>query len=113
MLNRLFIALILVPLAVLLITFAVANRGAVSITFDPFNPGNPGLTYHVPLFLLLFAAMAVGLVVGGAATWFRQGRYRKLARQRAIEAEALKQSQAQAARRAPAGPALPKPATQP
>ena len=94
MLNRLVIVLILVPLAVLLIAFAVANRTIVPTTFDPFNPGNPGLTVEWPLFVVLFIALALGLVVGGTATWIGQGRYRKLARQRSIEAEALKQSQA-------------------
>lgn len=113
MLNRFFIVLILAPLAIVLIAFAVANRASVPITFDPFNPGNPALTYNAPLFLLLFVALAIGLVVGGMATWFRQGRYRKQARQRTIEVDALRQSQAQATKRVPAGPALPKPATQP
>jgi uncharacterized integral membrane protein len=94
MLKRLVIVLIIVPLAVLLIAFAVANRTPVATTFDPFNPGNPALTVQWPLFVVLFIALGLGLVIGGIATWFGQGRYRKLARQRAIEADALKQSQA-------------------
>lgn len=110
MLNRILFVLVLVPLAIVLISFAVANRAAVPFTLDPFNPGNPALTLQAPLFLLIFSALAVGLVIGGLATWLRQGRYRKLARQRAIEAEALRQNQVRQAKNAPASPALPRPA---
>lgn len=80
MLNRFLTVLVFIPLAVVLIALAVANRGPVDFTIDPFNPGNPGLTASLPLFVLLFAAAALGLVVGSAATWLRQGRYRKAAR---------------------------------
>jgi hypothetical protein len=52
------------------------------------------------------------MVVGSLATWVKQGRYRKLARQRGVEAENLRQ----AVSRVPAAPqgsapgtALPKP----
>ncbi len=65
--------------------------------------GSPG---SLPLFVLLFAAIAIGMIVGSLATWVKQGRYRKLARQRSQEAEA-----AAAGRRPLAGPApLPQPA---
>ena len=112
MFNRFALVLVFVPLAIVLIALAVANRTAVPFTVDPFNPGNPALTYTLPFFVFVFAAFALGLIVGSLATWVRQGRYRKLARQRAIETESLKQ----AARQAPAassttghGPALPRP----
>jgi hypothetical protein len=47
------------------------------------------------------------MIVGSLATWVRQGRYRKLARQRGQEAETLRQ----AAARTPAqsAPQLPRP----
>lgn len=95
MLNRLLTVLVFIPLAIVLIALAVANRAPVAFTLDPFNPGNPGLTVSLPLFVLLFAALAAGLVIGSLATWLRQGRYRKAARQR----------EAVAADRAPAPPA--------
>jgi uncharacterized integral membrane protein len=106
MLNRFVLIAVLVPLAIVLVALAVANRAPASFTLDPFNPGNPGLTWQTPLFVLLFAAIAIGMIVGSAATWVRQGRYRKLARQRSQEAEALRQ-----AARTPAQPApqLPRP----
>ncbi|MEO5326139.1 DUF1049 domain-containing protein [Mesorhizobium sp. CC13] len=108
MFNRFMLIVVLVPLAIVLIALAVANRMATPFTLDPFNPGNPALTIQAPLFVLLFLALAAGIVIGSAVTWFKQGRYRKVARQRGLEAESLRQA---AQRPAPAqqGPALPRP----
>jgi uncharacterized integral membrane protein len=107
MFNRFALVLVFVPLAIILIALAVANRAPVAFTVDPFNPGNPALTYTLPFFVFLVAAMALGMLIGSLATWFRQGRYRKLARQLAIEAESLKQ--AAGARPAAANPNNPAP----
>ena len=92
MFNRILLIVVFVPLAVVLIALAVANRAPVAFTVDPFNPGNPALTLTLPLFIYLFLALALGMIVGSFATWFRQGRYRKLARQRGMEAESLRQA---------------------
>ncbi|WP_287369470.1 DUF1049 domain-containing protein [Mesorhizobium sp.] len=100
MFNRLMLIVVFVPLAVILIALAVANRDPVAFTLDPFNPGNPALTMTLPLFIFLFLALAIGMIVGSLATWVKQGRYRKLARQRGVEAENLRQ----AVSRAPAAP---------
>lgn len=105
MINRIVLIAIVVPIAVVLVALAVANREPVALTIDPFNPGNPALTLTWPLFIFLFAAVAFGVVIGSAATWIRQGRYRKLARQRGLEAETLRQAQAK-----PASTALVRPA---
>jgi len=110
MFNRFVLVVVLVPLAVILIALAVANRGPVAFTLDPFNPGNPGLTLQLPLFFLLFAALVVGMIIGSLATWFKQGRYRKLAKQRGLEAQAARDAAAREARStAPPATALPKP----
>lgn len=108
MFNRFMLVVVFVPLAVILIALAVANRGPVAFTLDPFNPGNPALTVTLPLFVFLFLALAIGMVVGSLATWIKQGRYRRLARQRGVEAENLRQAVSRAPA-APQGPALPKP----
>ena len=107
MFNRFMLIVVFVPLAVILIALAVANRDPVAFTLDPFNPGNPALTMTLPLFIFLFLALAIGMIVGSLATWIKQGRYRKLARQRNQEAEVLRQ----AAARTPAQPVpqLPRP----
>lgn len=113
MVNRLLIVVIVIPIAVVLIALAVANRGLTAFTLDPFNPGNPALTLELPLFALLFATLALGMVIGSLATWFKQGRYRKMARQRSIEVNAARASATRAARpgQSPAtgAPALPRP----
>ncbi|WP_378945464.1 DUF1049 domain-containing protein [Mesorhizobium sp. ANAO-SY3R2] len=109
MFNRVMLIVVLVPLAIILIALAVANRAPTAFTLDPFNPGNPALTVQAPLFVLLFLALGLGLILGGAITWFKQGRYRKIARQRGLEAESLRQAASQRPPAAPQGPALPRP----
>lgn len=106
MLNRFLLIVVFVPLAIILVAMAVANRGLVAFTFDPFNPGNPALTVETPLFVLIFVALATGLIIGSLATWFKQHRYRKMARERGYEADRLKQ---QVARPPATAPALPRP----
>lgn len=109
MINRLILIVVLVPLGIILIALAVANRAPAAFTLDPFNPGNPALTIQLPLFFLLFAALVAGMVIGSFATWFRQGRYRKLARQRGLEAQAAHDAATRQARGAGISAALPKP----
>lgn len=109
MLNRILLVVIIVPIAVVLIALAVANRMPVAFTLDPFNPGNPGLTLQLPLFVMLFLALGVGLLLGSFATWWKQGRYRKEARAKAREVQSLMQEISQ---RKPAPPA-PAPASTP
>ena len=106
-LNRLLLIVVFVPLAIVLVALAVANRELVAFTLDPFHPGNPALTLKLPLFVFLFLALLVGVLIGGAATWFRQGRFRKLARQREQEVRSLRDA---AVRAAPPKAALPRPA---
>lgn len=103
MANRLLLVLVLVPLAVVIVALAVANRGVVPFTLDPFNPGNPILTVNWPLFVYLFAALALGMVIGSLATWLRQGRYRRVARDRKKEVDQLRET----AMRASGAPQLP------
>lgn len=110
--NRFLTWVVFVPVAIVLVALAVANRAPVPFTIDPFNPGNPGLTVALPLFVYLFAALAVGLIVGSIATWMRQGRHRKAARESQAEVRALRDQLLQPAPVVPAAssPALPPPA---
>lgn len=93
MLNRIVVVVILVPVAIVLIALAVANRQMTAFTLDPFNPGNGALTVQLPLFVMLFVTLIVGMVIGGLATWLRQGRYRKEARVKRREVQNLVQQQ--------------------
>ena len=90
MLTRFFMVVIVVPIAVILIALAVANRALVPFTVDPFNPGNPALTIQMPFFIYLFLMLIIGALIGSFATWLAQHRYRKLARQRGLEVDNLR-----------------------
>jgi hypothetical protein len=83
--RKFFAGLVLVPLGVLLGALAVVNRKPVMIGLNPFD-SNSGFGMEAPLFLLLLGAFALGLVIGGLATWFGQGKWRKTARAEAREA---------------------------
>jgi uncharacterized integral membrane protein len=76
----LVIWLVLVPLAIVILMFAVANRQLVTISFDPFNTVQPAASLTLPLFVLIFILVLLGVIVGGIAAWMRQSRYRRAAR---------------------------------
>lgn len=91
MLNRIIVVVILVPVAIVLVALAVANRELATFTLDPFNPGNAALSLQLPLFVLLFLALIIGMLIGGTAAWLKQGRYRKEARAKRREVQSLLQ----------------------
>jgi len=82
--------LVVVSLFVILTAFAVANRHPVTMSFDPFNSTDPALSTDLPLFLLIIAAMAVGVIIGGLATWWGQRRWRRAARRHEADARAAR-----------------------
>ena len=90
MLRRIVAAIILVPLAVLIIAFAVANREAVTVSFDPFSGHDPAATVTLPLFALVIALLIIGVLIGGAASWLRQGKWRGAARRFERELQVLR-----------------------
>jgi len=73
-------ALILVPLAVIIIAFAVANRQIVTVSLDPFSSEHPAASLTLPLFGLIIVLLIVGVVIGGLAAWLRQAKWRRTAR---------------------------------
>jgi uncharacterized integral membrane protein len=84
--RKFFTALIVIPLALIFIVFAVANRHFVTVSFDPFNSANPSVSVSLPLFVLIIAIAISGVVAGGLATWFGQRRWRRAARQHEADA---------------------------
>ena len=78
-------ALVLLPIAIVAMAFAVANRQMVTISFDPFAAANPTLLLSAPLFLLVFFLLTCGVVIGGIASWLGQGRHRRRARRMSAE----------------------------
>ena len=99
-------ALILMPIALLIVLFSVANRAPVRISFDPISRDAPVLAYDLPLFAVVLAALAIGVLIGGLASWLAQGKHRKAARRNRREVETLR-SQTQALRSAVPDSALP------
>lgn len=79
MVNRIVGWVILVPLSLGLITLALANRHFVTVNFNPFvsTDGTVVPGYGVPLFVVLFVVLLIGVLLGGTATWFAQGRHRR------------------------------------
>ena len=90
MIRKIVTALILVPLAVVLVIFAVANRQTVMVSLDPFDHAQPALAVTVPLFALSLGLLIGGVVVGGVAAWFKQSKWRRTARLAQGEARALR-----------------------
>ena len=78
--RKLFTGVVLIPLGVIFVVFAVANRHAVTVSFDPFNSTDPSLGVRLPLFVVIIAVAMLGVVAGGTATWFRQRHWRRAAR---------------------------------
>lgn len=86
MLKKAIWLFLVIPLGVALVALALANRHVVRLVLDPLTPDNPLLSLEAPFFLFLFASAVIGLLMGGAATWLGQGRWRKTARRRSQEA---------------------------
>ncbi len=80
MLRKIFNVLVILPLAILFVVFAVANRHIVTLSFDPFNSSDPALGVSLPLFVVIIAVAMFGVVAGGVATWFGQRHWRRAAR---------------------------------
>jgi uncharacterized integral membrane protein len=100
-------ALVLLPVAVLVVLLAVANREPVRLSLDPFTPHAPAFVTNLPLFAVIFAAVMLGVVIGGTATWLTQGRHRRERRLYRREVQHLRtETDRMRAERPPNGPAL-------
>ena len=84
--RKFFTALVLIPLGMIFVVFAVANRHLVTVSFDPFNSADPAVGLTMPLFVVIIAVAIAGVVAGGTATWFRQRHWRRAARQHEADA---------------------------
>lgn len=91
MLRRIVSFLIIVPLAIVIVAFAVANRQSVTVSFDPFSSASPAYAATVPFFVMIFALLILGVLVGGVAAWIRQAKWRRTARRLDGEVRALHQ----------------------
>ena len=93
MLQRIFRWTIGLPIALLVVVFAVANRQWITVSFDPFSRDNPFASIDMPLWVLFFCGIFCGLIAGWTACWFAQAKWRRSARDARKE---LVQTQAEA-----------------
>lgn len=90
MASRIVGWLVLVPLCALLVAFALANRQLVTVNLNPFvAPADPVAGFGIPLFVVLYAVLLIGVLLGGIATWFAQGHHRRRERHWRREAHQL------------------------
>jgi uncharacterized integral membrane protein len=75
------------PIVILVVAFAVANRKWVTLSFNPFTQDVPSL--DLPLWLLFFLGIFAGIIVGWSGAWLAQGKHRKAAREARAEASKL------------------------
>jgi uncharacterized integral membrane protein len=94
--RKFFTAVVLIPLGLILVVFAVANRHLVTVSFDPFNSTDPSIAVTLPLFMVLIAVAILGVAAGGLATWFRQRHWRRAARQHEADARQARSQLAEA-----------------
>ncbi len=80
MFRKIVTAIVVVPLVTVIVAFAVANRQAVTVSFDPFSSASPAYAATLPLFAIIFAVLILGVLIGGIAAWIRQRKWRRSAR---------------------------------
>jgi uncharacterized integral membrane protein len=90
MIRKIVTALVLIVLALVLVALAVANRQLVTVSLDPFDQADPALVLTLPLYLVIFALLIGGVVLGGCAAWLRQSGWRARARRAEAQVKALR-----------------------
>jgi uncharacterized integral membrane protein len=84
--RKFFMAVVLIPLGLIFLVFAVANRHAVRVSFDPFSSADPSLAITLPLFVVIISVAMAGVLAGGIVTWLRQRHWRRAARRHEADA---------------------------
>ena len=102
--RKIIAALVLVPLGIVIIMFAVANREIITVSFDPFDSTNPAAAVKLPLFILIFVLVGLGILIGGTAAWLKQHKWRVRARRAEADRRRLR-TELDARRSLPAAPA--------
>ena len=100
--------IIVVLVAAVGVGFAVINNRPSGLAFVPFIAQSDTFTYNLPLWLVIFASIGLGVIVGGFAAWLAQGKHRRAARDARAEVKKLRSEldQARVQARSPGAPAL-------
>ena len=80
MLARAFRWVVGLPIVIIVVAFAVANRQWITVSFDPFTRDAPFASAAMPLWALFFFGLFFGLFAGWIACWFGQAKWRKAAK---------------------------------
>jgi uncharacterized integral membrane protein len=89
--KRIVSLVIFVPLGIVLIVLAVANRQSVKLALNPFRPEDS----------LLSLTVLFGMALGSFVTWWSQGKHRRQARIEAREAVRLQKENTAAVKPSP------------
>jgi uncharacterized integral membrane protein len=89
-LRRILNWIVGVPIALIVIGFAVANRQWIEVSFDPFSRQAPFAAIAMPLWALLFCGLFLGALAGWIACWFAQKKWRKAAREERAQSTRLR-----------------------
>jgi uncharacterized integral membrane protein len=97
--RRVLVWIVLAPIAILALIFAVANRQLVTISVDPFSIEAPAYAVQVPAFLVIFVSLIFGVIIGGTAVWFGKLRWQMAAHRAEKELARLRTERAEAEER--------------
>ncbi len=75
----------IIPTAAISIWFALANRSSVTLSFDPLSVDEPTWAIRIPLFVVVFGGVFIGMIAGGIVVWWGEGRWRQEAQKSRIE----------------------------
>jgi uncharacterized integral membrane protein len=89
--RKILNAIVIVPLALVLLAFAVANRRFVIVSFNPFDSDDMTMALTLPLFIVIIGSVITGVIAGGVATWIGQRHWRRTARRNEAEASHARQ----------------------
>ena len=91
---RLLKLIVLAVIMIGLVLIGVANRSMVQIKFLPDQLAElvpyPTTTPELPLFVVILAAIGIGLLLGYIIEYFREAKHRRMANAKAREASQLK-----------------------
>jgi hypothetical protein len=87
--RRFVLLFVVLPLTIVVVALSVANRALVTFSLDPIS-ATPALSLTAPFFFFLFAALGLGILIGGIATWIGQGKWRRAARAERAGAAAIR-----------------------
>ncbi|MCG8441475.1 MAG: LapA family protein [Caulobacterales bacterium] len=72
--------LVLLPVVIVAVLFAVANDQLVTVRLNPFDSADEQLAASLPLYQIAFAVFVIGALCGGLVVWNKQRKFRRQAR---------------------------------